>query len=514
MTLATMLHRRPCVIRSLVHRRAPLLRSSRPTIAYCNHWILAGKHETDWRMHEGLLSRRSYSSKDITALSQTSRSNDLQDEAGIMDSDAEPYDASGLKKLLDVIDPAGSFATSGTFALPGLSAKIEIASVGTIGLPLHPVLAKYMKDTVAEKAPFGRGPETLLDESVRKAWQIDPSQVTMTGWKDTVSNVVKEACYELGISNENVQNLGIEAHLYKVLLYEKGGHFKAHKDTVKQEGMFGTLVFQLPSVFEGSDSVVSHRGETKRFKISEDCETTSQYMAFYGDCEHEIMPVTEGWRFCLVYNLVVTKPHPTGVVPDGSQLESMVKKLEIEAAKWKASPTGKLGYCLDHEYTLDSLDFGKLKGRDAVVMSALRHAKDDAGNRMFDLCLVFFSQMVQLTPHEYDNQYDVEKIIFEDGSSVTEPKTTPPADMKAINIWCDKVMYTSHKDGFVKEMKDLTDKERTKIEENDYYEIQIGNRKEVEVVHHDAGNEGGGHTTWYRSAVLVLQPACQKSDES
>ena len=473
-----------------------------------------GKPETRWRMDEGLLSRRSHSSKDFTTLSQTS-SNDHQDEAAIMDSDAEPYDASDLKQLLDVIDPAGSFATSGTFALPGLTSKIEIASVGTIALPLHPVMAKYVKDTVAEKAPFGRGPETLLDESVRKAWQIDPSQVSMTGWKDTISNVVKQACYELGISNENVQNLGIEAHLYKVLLYEKGGHFKAHKDTVKQEGMFGTLVLQLPSVFQGSDSVVSHRGETKRFKISEDCETTSRYMAFYGDCEHEIMPVTEGWRFCLVYNLVVTKPHPTGVVPDTSQLESMVKKLEVEAAKWKASPTGKLGYCLDHEYTLDSLDFGKLKGRDAVVLSALRHAKDDTGNRMFDLCLVFFSQKVYDSEDDYYNEYGVEKIILEDGSSVTKPKTKPPADMKAINIWCDKVMYNSHKDGFVKEMKDLTEEERAEIEDDDNrYEKEIGNRKEVEVVHHDAGNEGGGHTTWYRSAVLVLQPACQKSDES
>ena len=420
-----------------------------------------------------------------------------------------------MEKLLDVIDPAGSFATSGNFAFPGLNTKIEIARVGTIALPLHPVLAKYMKDTVAEKAPFGRGPETLLDESVRKAWQIDPSQVSMTGWKDTVSNVVKQACYELGISNENVQNLGIEAHLYKVLLYEKGGHFKTHKDTVKQEGMFGTLVLQLPSVFEGSDSVVSHRGETKRFKLSKDCETTPQYMAFYGDCEHEIMPVTEGWRFCLVYNMVVTKPHPMGVVPDGSQLEPMVKKLEIEAAKWKASPTGKLGYCLDHEYTLDSLDFGKLKGRDAVVMSALRHAKDDAGNRMFDLCLVFFSQEVLDSPDECYSLYGVQKIIFEDGSSVTEPKSKPPAGMKGINIWCDKVMYTSHKDGFIREMKDLTEEERADIEDDDMpYEIEIGNRKEVEVEHHDAGNEGGGHTTWYRSAVLVLQPACQKSDES
>ena len=506
----------------------PLARSSLVALATVHRAYLAawsstvlppldprrGKPETRWRMDEGLLSRRSHTSKDITTLSQTS-SNDHQDEAAIMDSDAEPYDASELKKLLDVIDPTGSFATCGTFAFPGPSAKIEIASVGTIGLPLHPVMAKYVKDTVAEKAPFGRGPETLLDESVRKAWQIDPSQVTLAGWKDTVSKVVKQACYELGISNENVQNLGIEAHLYKVLLYEKGGHFKAHKDTVKQEGMFGTLVLQLPSVFDGSDSVVSHRGETKRFKISEDCETTYQYMAFYGDCEHEIMPVTEGWRFCLVYNLVVTKPHPMGVVPDGSQRETMVKKLEVEAAKWKASSTGKLGYCLDHEYTLDSLDFGKLKGRDAVVMSALRHAKDDAGNRMFDLCLVFFYQMYEELPCEYNNEYGVEMIIFEDGSSVTRPKSKPPAGMKGINIWCDKAMHTSQNDGFVKEMKDLTEEERAEFEANSLdEEIQIGNRKEVEVEHHDAGNEGGGHTTWYRSAVLVLQPACHKSDES
>ena len=121
--------------------------------------------------------------------------------------------------------------------------------------------------------------------------------------------------------------------------------------------------------------------------------------------------------------------------------------------------------------------------------------------------------MVQELSYEYKNEFGVEMIIFEDGSSVTEPKSKPPAGMKGINIWCDKVMYTSQKDGFIREMKDLTEEERADIEDDDS-DIEIGNRIEAEVVHHDAGNEGGGRTTWYRSAVLVLQPACQKSDES
>lgn len=299
----------------------------------------------------------------------------------------EAYDGSCLKKILDTVNPTGTFACDGTFKPESLSPKISMDGVGTVGLPLHSVFARYITETVAEKAPFGRGPATLVDESVRKAWQIDPNKVTLSGeaWDETVADIVKEACYKLGISNENVRKLGIEAHLYKVLLYEEGGHFKPHKDTVKEEGMFGTLVLQLPSVFKGSDSHVVHQGQKLCFELSKDSEASFRYMAFYADCTHEILPVTEGVRFCMVYNLVVTNPSPNGVVPDACQMEKTVTELQIEATKWFTSGTGKLGYCLDHEYTLHSFGFGKLKGRDAVVMSALRNAKDEAGNRIFDV---------------------------------------------------------------------------------------------------------------------------------
>jgi hypothetical protein len=32
------------------------------------------------------------------------------------------------------------------------------------------------------------------------------------------------------------------------------------------------------------------------------------YVAFYADCEHEVLPVREGTRVCLVYNLIQKRP--------------------------------------------------------------------------------------------------------------------------------------------------------------------------------------------------------------
>lgn len=43
----------------------------------------------------------------------------------------------------------------------------------------------------------------------------------------------------------------VEARLYKLLLYERGSHFKPHRDSPKGgPGMFGTLTLMLPSEYE------------------------------------------------------------------------------------------------------------------------------------------------------------------------------------------------------------------------------------------------------------------------
>lgn len=92
---------------------------------------------------------------------------------------------------------------------------------------------------MASKAPYGEGAETLVDETVRKSWQIDATKVRFSNpqWEWAFAALVRQVAGLLGTESGRT-----EAHLYKLLLYETGGHFKPHKDTEKEPGMFGTLV--------------------------------------------------------------------------------------------------------------------------------------------------------------------------------------------------------------------------------------------------------------------------------
>jgi len=71
--------------------------------------------------------------------------------------------------------------------------------------------------------------------------------------------------------------------------------------------MFGTLVLTLPSVHGGGELVIRHAGpevkvETSKAEISE-----ISFAAFYADCEHEVRPITQGNRVCLIYNLIANR---------------------------------------------------------------------------------------------------------------------------------------------------------------------------------------------------------------
>jgi hypothetical protein len=94
---------------------------------------------------------------------------------------------------------------------------------------------------VATKAPYGKGSETLVDEKVRKSWQIDAAKIRLSNpnWQPAFAALVRQVAELLGAEPARTG-----ANLYKLLVYEKGGHFKPHKDTEKEKeaGMFGTLV--------------------------------------------------------------------------------------------------------------------------------------------------------------------------------------------------------------------------------------------------------------------------------
>ena len=56
-------------------------------------------------------------------------------------------------------------------------------------------------------------------------------------------------------------NKSIELNLYKLLIYEKGGFFKNHRDSEKENNMFATLIIQLPTFHEGGQLIVKQKGK-------------------------------------------------------------------------------------------------------------------------------------------------------------------------------------------------------------------------------------------------------------
>ncbi len=57
-------------------------------------------------------------------------------------------------------------------------------------------------------------------------------------WAAAVRHMTKAATKGLGL----VDGCSVESRLYKLLVYGPGGHFKIHRDTEKEAGMFATLV--------------------------------------------------------------------------------------------------------------------------------------------------------------------------------------------------------------------------------------------------------------------------------
>lgn len=174
------------------------------------------------------------------------------------DADSEDYKSS-LIEILANVQTFGSFATSGR--VPGdVITGLSVHDVGRISFPLIETQAKEIIG-VCHQAPFGRGSQTIVDESVRKTWELnlDRFDLLNPAWPSVIKQVTKQVAQELGCPPE----ASIRASLYKMLLYEKGAMFRPHKDTEKEPGMFATLVICLPSEFTGGAVVTSHGKQSK-----------------------------------------------------------------------------------------------------------------------------------------------------------------------------------------------------------------------------------------------------------
>ncbi|KAI0793016.1 hypothetical protein BC629DRAFT_1439686 [Irpex lacteus] len=189
-----------------------------------------------------------------------------------------------------------------------------------------------------DPATFGRNREDILDETYRSAGKLDRAQ------------------FSIG----------------------PGQFFKAHKDTPRSTNMFASLVVVLPTVHEGGALLFRHEDRSFTFDSAQTLADAPQpsvaFTAFFSDVEHEVAPVTAGYRVTLTYNLYFDQIVSPVSVPVLSGLDMAVRDV---LTKMLADPEclpkgGYIGFALRHEYALaedtwaDSLKT-LLKGSDAVV---------------------------------------------------------------------------------------------------------------------------------------------------
>jgi hypothetical protein len=168
----------------------------------------------------------------------------------------------------------------------------------------------------------------------------------------------------------------VSAELYKLLVYDRGGFFLVHRDTEKRAGMFGTLVVTLPAAYRGGELRIRHSSREVTVETNTLDPSEVSYAAFYADCEHEVLPVREGNRLCLVYNLIQKRSKGRLEILKAPEYESETAQAAAILERSLAAPNApaKIAWLLEHQYSPSALSFSALKGADAARARVLAQA--------------------------------------------------------------------------------------------------------------------------------------------
>jgi hypothetical protein len=141
-----------------------------------------------------------------------------------------------------------------------LKGETEEIDCGTLG---SPNVLKLLE--AATSSPFGKGEHTVFDETVRKGQeilakrlniQVPPPEINNDPWMRNYQPVQKsfiEMLRDMIVENAEGNFLGpnIDVQFYKLAIYEHGGHFQTHRDTVHSADHKATLLLEVRSDHKG-----------------------------------------------------------------------------------------------------------------------------------------------------------------------------------------------------------------------------------------------------------------------
>ncbi len=192
---------------------------------------------------------------------------------------------------------------------------------------------------LTKPSPFGKNGETVYDETVRKGLELAADQFTLDN-EDKLLNDIKEQIQEKLFPSLKNGSSALTLKRYKMALYQDGGHFQFHRDTLHADNHQATLLLEVRSAHEGGTFVIDPHGDFEKgiessslFKIDfnkkGDSSSCLKWVAFYTDALHKVEPVTSGTRIVIQYDVYI-KPDALQITKKTDTKQPAKKKSRVE----------------------------------------------------------------------------------------------------------------------------------------------------------------------------------------
>ncbi|TMW62132.1 hypothetical protein Poli38472_009625 [Pythium oligandrum] len=350
-----------------------------------------------------------------------------------------------VSKALTAVKQPPTFFSSGVTS-EAADPQLRVLDVGDVTLPLTAESARSLIKR-GSPAPFGHAKKYYIKEYEQYTWEFPPSDFELRNpeWQAMVDDIALECVASMGVEGD----ASVRANLTKLLVYEKKGECVYHQEPPVKNPPFATLMIVLPTEYTGGELVVRPPGfDSKAREWTRDAGVGRvQYVAFYSDCFHKVQPIQDGYRLCLVYDLMVALNHEDvpSVDPEdpvfvelSSAIDAYFETPESKgyshnlwkkkaSSLWDKQPPGGLVIALDHKY-VETSDFGWLKNKDRIVAQYLAQycARHQASYGLY-LCGMTFTCKI-------DPNYRVEEDEHENEVELKTWHRSPHDGAKSIGV--------------------------------------------------------------------------------
>lgn len=167
---------------------------------------------------------------------------------------------------------------------------------------------------MATPSKFGQGSETNYDESIRKGKEISANRIEIE--YNNLMDVIWSQIKKLTPAGKK-----LKPKLYKMHIYEKGGLFMKHRDTLHAPNHFATLIIGINNNYSGGNLIIDdlHQNIQHEIKFNSKSQYDKDFVhfaIFTTDSYHQVTEVTDGVRVVLQYDLYLEENESENSIRD------------------------------------------------------------------------------------------------------------------------------------------------------------------------------------------------------